>query len=100
MVPTRVAALLLESWCWPSIIIPKMNIVPAYQKAFENCSSDILGFLHDDLICEDDLWLERVMREFEDPEVGIVGFAGGFGYCHPSMTQFNAHGMGRIWFLL
>lgn len=88
----------VESWCWPSIIVPKMNIVPAYQLAFEQCSSDILGYLHDDLICEDENWRERVMREFEDPAVGIVGFAGGFGYCHPSMTQFNPQGMGRIGF--
>jgi hypothetical protein len=88
----------VASWNHPALLVPKMGIVPAYQKAFEQCSSDILGYLHDDLVCEESGWKERVLREFDDPAVSVVGFAGAPGFCHPGMKAFHPQAMGRIGF--
>lgn len=55
------------------------GMLQAYQHGFENTRNQGFGiycFLHDDLIIKDQSWLDKVMREFEDPTVGMVGFGG------------------------
>lgn len=37
---------------------------------------DILAFLHDDTIIREPGWAVRVLKEFVDPTVGVVGFGG------------------------
>ena len=88
----------VDSWGHDFITVPNMNIVPAYQLAFEQCKSDILGYMHDDLVCEEEGWKERVLAEFEDEKVALVGFAGAWGYCHSALKEFNPHAMGRVGF--
>lgn len=88
----------VQSWNRPAILVPKMDILDAYQWAYENSNADILGYIHDDLLCEELGWRERVAAEFEDARIGLVGFAGAPGFCHPSMCEFNPHAMGRIGF--
>lgn len=88
----------VASWNHPILVVPHRNILDAYQWAYENCHADILGYVHDDLICEEMDWRERVLAEFENPAVGVVGFAGAPGFCHPSMKTFDPHAMGRIGF--
>ena len=54
-----------------------LGVVGSYQELSENpSSSDILCFLHDDVICREPGWDERVLAEFENPQVGVVGFGG------------------------
>jgi len=61
------------------------GMLPAYQYGFEfakNAGFDLLAYLHDDVIIDDDngAWIARVEKEFEDPTVGLVGFGGAIGH--------------------
>ncbi len=61
--------------------------VSSYQCGYENSEADIQGYLHDDLFIYEKDWDSRVLAEFEDPKVGVVGFGGGWG-----------HGLGELYF--
>jgi len=59
-----------------------LGVVGSYQQILDNVTQDgeirweLLAFIHDDVICRERGWDERVLHEFEDPEVGLVGFGG------------------------
>jgi len=56
-----------------------MPILEAYQAGFEESHEPILGFVHDDVVMHEKGWDQRVLDEFEDPNVGLVGFGGALG---------------------
>lgn len=87
----------VASWNDNAYLVPSLNIVDAYQHAFAHLRSDILGYVHDDLICHDQNWHERVMAEFTR-DVAVVGFAGAPGHGAADMYQgpFRIPSMGRI----
>ncbi len=59
----------------------RFGMLPAYQHGFgANQEFDIIAFLHDDTIINDPKWVDRVLKEFEDPTVGLVGFGGALGH--------------------
>jgi len=64
-----------------------LGIVQAYQQGFECTSSAILGYVHDDVVVRDPDWLSRVLREFDDPCVGLVGFGGALRHGSESLYQ-------------
>ena len=53
-----------------------IGVVAAYQRLYERNTSDVLCYLHDDVALYEEDWLDRVLHEFEDPAVGVVGFGG------------------------
>src|SRR5437868_2284955 len=53
-----------------------LGVIGAYQKLYVNSTEDILAFIHDDCIFHQEGWNERIIKEFEDPQVGIAGFGG------------------------
>jgi len=56
------------------------GILPAYELAWKGLENqDIIAYLHDDLILKDPDWSSKVLREFHDPSVGLVGFGGAMG---------------------
>lgn len=59
---------------------PKHNlgVVGSYQWLYKTAAagSDLLCFMHDDVIVRERGWDARVIREFEDETVGMVGFGG------------------------
>jgi hypothetical protein len=60
-------------------------LTKAYQVGFERAiekhpDCEILGYCHDDVTVFDPTWKQRVLAEFEDPEVGLVGFGGSTGH--------------------
>jgi GT2 family glycosyltransferase len=67
------------------------ELLESYQTATNDSTADILGFLHDDLICHEDYWDRRVLKEFDDPAVGIVGFAGALGHGAPNLYTSPYH---------
>jgi len=79
----------------------RKGMLPAYQHAFIVTTHDILAFLHDDLIIHDREWRERVLAEFEDPKVGLVGFGGALGHGSPELYKvpYDYHQLGRSQFL-
>lgn len=66
----------------------KDGMLAAYQRGFERAKDfDILAFIHDDVIIHHPFWYEEMLRQFEDPEVGLVGFGGATGHGDPDMYQ-------------
>lgn len=53
-----------------------IGTLPAYQKLYEMTSGDIIAFIHDDVMIYEKGWDARVLAEFDDPSVGVVGFGG------------------------
>lgn len=91
----------VESWNHSFYLVHRMNILDAYQKAFEDVAGvDVIGYLHDDLICHESGWKQRILNEFAKPDVAVVGFAGGYGHGHPEMRSipFKLEAMGRVGF--
>lgn len=97
----------IQSWTekgsrvYQTAFVYNERILPAYQAIFEAAKgADILFYVHDDVICHEQDWDLRVLKEFEDQEVGMVGFAGAPGYCHPDLyaVPFSHLAMGRVGF--
>lgn len=63
------------------------DIVPAYQSIYEDTSEDIIGFVHDDVQVYERGWDSRVLLNFSDPTIGIVGFGGGRGHGRPDLYK-------------
>lgn len=63
------------------------SLLKSYQTAFEQSDADVLGYVHDDLVCLDPEWYSRLMRQFDDPRVGLAGFAGALGHGDPEMYK-------------
>lgn len=82
----------IDSWLqnavgdYPVFVISGKDILPAFTELYEHSQgSDILAYLHDDLVITEKGWDARVLHEFEDPQVGIVGFGGALGHASPSL---------------
>jgi hypothetical protein len=84
------------------IVNGKRGMLDAYEIGFRKYSDyDVLAFLHDDTIIHDPNWLDRVLKEFEDPAVGLVGFGGALKHGDPDMYKkpYNYSQLGRSHFL-
>ena len=64
-----------------------LGVVGSYQKLYENSDEELLAYLHDDVICREEGWNERVIKEFEDPNVGVCGFGGALQHGDPSIYK-------------
>ena len=89
------------SQSYPVLVIEGMNVVPAYQQCFERTDEPILAMIHDDVVICEDGWDKRVLKEFDDPTVGMVGFAGAKGHGRPEMytVPFNISNIVRMGFM-
>lgn len=54
-----------------------LGVTGSLQWLYEHTTAPIIAFLHSDCEILEQGWDERVLREFDDPEVGLVGFGGG-----------------------
>jgi hypothetical protein len=82
----------------------KDGMLQAYQSGLTKAAArnfDILAFLHDDTIINDLEWTHRVLAEFEDPTVGLVGFGGalGHGYANMYREPYEYRHLGRYDFM-
>lgn len=95
----------IDSWDYPLRFYDNaesgQSLMESYQAAFEQSDADIIGYVHDDLVCHDLTWRDRVMKEFSDPLVGLVGFAGALGHGDSQMYQkpYELSQLGRVGFL-
>jgi hypothetical protein len=94
----------IESWIdtsetsWGKFIIVRGKpILEAYQEGFENSTADIIFYGHDDLLIFENGWDRRVLKEFEDPTVGMVGFGAGLGFGSKDLykTPYQLPQLGR-----
>lgn len=63
------------------------GVVGSYQELYKTSTSDLIMYLHDDVICREGNWDERVLAEFDDPKVGIVGFGGAIRHGSPDLYK-------------
>jgi GT2 family glycosyltransferase len=91
----------IESWKphpYPVVIIEDMDVLPAYQAIYTVTDEPIIGYPHDDVMCYEPKWYERVLCEFEDPTVGMVGFLGATRHGRPDIykTPYDLPQLGRF----
>ncbi len=70
---------------------PGQELIRAYHRGFLRSPADVLGYVHDDVLIYDRSWDSRVLRQFFDPQVTIVGFAGALGHGHPNLYKGPYH---------
>ena len=66
-------------------VVCNKDVLPAYQEALERTTQPIIAFIHDDVEIYEKNWDTRVLAEFSDPAVGVVGLAGGLGHGTPNL---------------
>ena len=69
----------INEWgCHDPLMVTGRGLVEAYQCLFllSSPEDDVLAYIHDDVRIDDPNWQERVLAEFEHPQVGVVGFGG------------------------
>lgn len=88
----------------PAFIVDgRGGMLPAYQQGYlKTADYDLLAYLHDDTIIMPEsewsdekpvrpmlsmAWHYRVMRQFIDPQVGVVGFGGARGHGSPGLYR-------------
>jgi glycosyltransferase involved in cell wall biosynthesis len=57
-----------------------LGLVKTYQQMYENCGTDLIAFLHNDVFIYEKDWDKRVIKKFEEmPDLGAIGFFGAQG---------------------
>ena len=64
-----------------------LGVLPSLQLGYEQTKSPLLAYIHDDVICKEPEWLERTIKQFEWPHVGLVGFGGAVRHGQPLMYR-------------
>lgn len=54
-----------------------LGVTGSLQWCYENTMAPIIAHLHSDVEIFEPGWDERVLKEFDDPKVGVMGFGGG-----------------------
>lgn len=77
------------------------GVIQSYQGGFERSTAEVVAFFHDDLIIHEHAWDERVLKEFEDPKVGVVGFGGALIHGSKDLykTPYKLQQVGRSQYL-
>ena len=96
----------IDSWIynaagfWPARIERNKSVIDAYQSIYENTDHSIIAYIHDDVMINEKDWDARVLKEFEDPSVGIVGFGGATRHGGPGLYDgdFYLPNLGRLGF--
>lgn len=70
-----------------AIFVSNKGVVDAYQECFDSSDADVLAYIHDDVVISEPGWDEQVLKEFEDPSVGLVGFFGALSHGDPRMYK-------------
>lgn len=69
----------------PFVIAADMPIPVGFGAMYRSTTEPIMALIHDDVMIYEPGWDVRVLREFDDPTVGLVGFAGAMGHGMPQM---------------
>ena len=72
-------------------VVGDRDVLEAYQFTYEHTLHPIIGMVHDDVVIYERGWDTRVLEEFNDPGVGVVGFAGAIGHGTPDLYSVPYH---------
>lgn len=75
----------VTSWRTPEKTGPVGCLQFGYEVSL--ASDDILAYIHDDVQIYEHGWDTRVLKEFDDPSVAVVGFGGGTGLGTPGIYK-------------
>ena len=80
------------------------GMLQGYERGWREAAKDgcdILAFFHDDTILKEEGWVGRVLREFESPDVGLVGFGGALVHGSPDLYKrpYEHTQLGRSYYL-
>ncbi len=94
----------IASWDWPWTIVMDgtQGMMKAYDQAWREHDYDVLAYFHDDLILKGPwAWSWRVMKELDDPSVGLVGFGGALRHGRDDLykTPYDYRQLGRVDYL-
>ena len=67
------------------------DVLDAFQLSYLRTGQEILAHIHDDLVIHEKNWDERILRQFDDPVVGVVGVAGALGHGTPNLYTVPYH---------
>ena len=70
---------------YASYVVKGKSILEAFQEIYEHTTESIIALCHDDLMIYEKNWDKRVLDQFDDPKIGLAGFAGGLGHGLPQM---------------
>ena len=72
---------------YPEVYALDMDVMDAFQFIYEHSEEPIISMMHDDLMVHEQDWDVRVLKQFDDPAVGLVGFAGALGHGMPNLYR-------------
>jgi GT2 family glycosyltransferase len=88
----------VDSWkeqarfTYPMDFVFGKDVMPAFQDILGRAfCEDIIALIHDDVRIYEAQWDVRVLRQFKDPAVGVVGFGGALGHGHPDLYNVPYH---------
>lgn len=86
---------------YPEVYAVDMDVMEAHQYLYEHTLEPIIASIHDDVKIYEKDWDLRVLKEFDDPTVGLVGFAGAMGHGKPQLYNepFRISNLVRMDFL-
>ncbi len=71
----------ITSWTHDAIVVDGRNgMLIAYERGWRENYADIYCFFHDDFQIQEIGWQQRILKEFEDPTVGLIGMGGALGH--------------------
>lgn len=78
-----------------------LGVVGSYEKMYRESTEDVLVYAHDDVVMREEGWDERVLREFDDPTIGLVGFGGALEHGHRDLYKvpYKLQHLGRSSYL-
>lgn len=78
---------------WKLYLDEGLGHLPMAQKAYEELRDkcDVIGYPHDDVVVHESEWDKRVLAEFDDPKVAVVGFGGATGMGHEDIYKIPYH---------
>ena len=72
----------------------------SYPERLNDClresTAPIVGFLHDDLYIYEQGWDERILKQFDDPDVAVAAVFGASGHGTPDLYEKNEFVMGKM----
>lgn len=78
-----------------------LGVTGSLQWLYEHTTAPVIAFLHSDCEIFEPGWDERVLAEFDDPKVGVVGFGGGRQHGHEDIykTPYRLQQLARFDYL-